>query len=59
MVLLNLVLFGSMTVGLFVGVILVAGAVQCCYISYFNDVVKHKRESVDSTYRGFRQFARA
>lgn len=59
MVLLNLVLFGSMTVGLFVGAILVAGAVQCCYISYFNDVAKHKRESVDSTYRGFRQFARA
>ena len=59
MVLLNLVLFGSMTVGLFVGAILVAGAVQCCYISYFNDVAKHKREGVDSTYRGFKQFMRA
>ena len=59
MILLNLTLLGSMTIGLLIGFILVAGAVQCCYITYFNDVAMNKREGIDSTYRGFRQFARA
>ncbi len=59
MILLNLVIIGSITVGLFIGLIIVAGAVQCCYIAYFNDVAMNKREGIDSTYRGFRQFARA
>ncbi len=59
MILLNLTLIGSLTIGFVIGLILVAGAVQCCYIAYFNDVASHKREGIDSTYRGFRQFARA
>ena len=59
MILLNLVLVGSLTVGLFVGLLVTAGAVQCCYVAYFIDVAKHERKGIDSTYRGFRQFMRA
>ena len=59
MILLNLVIFGSLTVGLFVGLILTTGAVQCCYKAFYLDVAEHRFTGVDSTYRGFRQFSRA
>ncbi len=59
MVLLNLVLVGSATLGLVIGVILVAGAVQCCYKAFYVDIALRKATGVDSTYRGFRQFAKA
>lgn len=58
-ILLNLVIFGSLTVGFFVGLILTAGAVQCCYKAFYLDVAEHRFTGVDSTYRGFRQFSRA
>ena len=56
MILLNLVVFGSLTLGLVIGALLTAGAVHCCYVAYFTDVANHERKGVDSTYRGFRQF---
>lgn len=59
MILLNLVLFGAMTLGLFIGMVLVLGAVRCCFAAFYVDVANHTRQGVDSTYRGFRQFARA
>lgn len=59
MILLNLVLFGAMTVGLFIGLIIVVGAVKCCFAAFYVDVANHTQQGVDSTYRGFRQFARA
>lgn len=58
-ILLALVTVGSAAVGFFVGAIVVAGAVTCCYAAFYVDVAKHDIKGVDSTYRGFRQFARA
>jgi len=59
MILLSLVAFGSAAVGFIVGAVIVAGAVTCCYAAFYVDIAKHQIKSVDSTYRGFRQFARA
>ena len=59
MILLNLVAFGAITAGFFVGVILVGGAIKCCYTAFYVDIANNKYRGVDSTYRGFRQFARA
>ena len=59
MILLNLVAFGAITVGLFVGLLLVFGAVKCCYTAFYVDIARNEYRGVDSAYRGFRQFARA
>lgn len=59
MVLLSLVSFGAITVGLFIGAILVGGAVKCCYTAFYVDIARREYRGVDSAYRGFQQFARA
>lgn len=59
MILLSLVSAGSASVGFVIGAIIVAGAVTCCFAAFYVDVAKHEIKGVDSTYRGFRQFARA
>lgn len=59
MILLNLVSFGAVTAGLFIGVILVGGAVRCCYTAFYVDIARREYRGVDSVYRGFQQFARA
>lgn len=58
-ILLSLVLFGSAAAGFIVGAIIVAGAITCCYAAFYVDIAKRQIKGVDSTYRGFRQFARA
>lgn len=59
MILLSLVVFGSAAVGFIVGAVIVAGAITCCYAAFYVDIAKRQIKGVDSTYRGFRQFARA
>lgn len=59
MILLSLVVSGAATVGLIVSLIVVLGAIKCCYAAFYVDVAKHEIKGVDSTYRGFRQFGRA
>ncbi len=58
-ILLSLVLFGSAAAGFIVGAVIVAGAITCCYAAFYVDIAKRQIKGVDSTYRGFRQFARA
>lgn len=58
-ILLNLVLLGSLTLGLGLGLLFTLGAVQCCYAAYYVDIANHTSQGVNSIYRGFRQFARA
>ena len=58
-ILLSLVLFGSAAAGFIVGAVIVAGANTCCYAAFYVDIAKRQIKGVDSTYRGFRQFARA
>lgn len=58
-ILLSLVVFGSAAAGFIVGAVIVAGAITCCYAAFYVDIAKRQIKGVDSTYRGFRQFARA
>lgn len=58
-ILLNLVLLGSLTLGLGLGLLFTLGSVQCCYAAYYVDIANHTSQGVNSIYRGFRQFARA
>lgn len=58
-ILFNLLMLGSLSVGLFVGFILVAGAVYCSRIAFYMDLAKNKPASFDSTFRGFKYFGRA
>lgn len=59
MILLNLVMVGSVSVGFVFGVLFTAGAVACCKKALYIDIAMHRFKGVDSIYRGFRQFLRA
>lgn len=56
-ILLSLVSIGSVTLGL--GVIFIAGAVQCCKKAFYVDIASNRFKGTDSIYRGFSQFLRA
>ena len=58
-ILMSLVLLGTATAGFIVGAVIVAGAITCCYAAFYVDIAKRQIKGIDSTYRGFRQFARA
>lgn len=55
-ILLNLVAFGSFTVGLFFGWLFTAGAVQCCKKAFYTDIALRRFNGVDSVYGGIRRF---